>query len=47
MIGDTLAETWLRSRPFLPPRRRRTYPAVWACMGIIAAIEILFGAFAP
>lgn len=49
MIGDTPAQEWMRSRPPLPPmiRKRRTYRIVWACMALVALVEILIGALVP
>ena len=49
MIGDTPAQEWMRSRPPLPPlrKRRNTHRTVWAFMGFAAVIEILIGVFVP
>ena len=37
------------ARPTLPPRRRRrhAYRAVWACMAVLALIEVLIVVFIP
>ena len=47
--GDTPARQWLRSRPTLPPRprRRHAYRVVWACLAVLALVEVLIAVFVP
>ena len=40
-------ERLIRQNPYSRPRRRHAYRTVWACMAVLALIEVLIVVFMP